>query len=144
MDLNIDCFLYEVVGSLDPLLQQVNLAFEPPMIPNKVNIRRVIWKLPPNSKLRKKLSDIDTDRQGWFWKLREYRNHSAHRRIINWHIDVTLGSDKEQRHVWLCQDPLDPHSGRADEEIIEYCQNSIERMKELLSELYRFCEAEVQ
>lgn len=144
VDLNLDCFLYELVGSLDPLLQQINLVFIRSLKPNKVNIKQITQCLPDINKLREKISNIDNDEKGWFWILREYRNHSAHRRVINWHFDATLGTGKEGRDVWLRKLPLDVDSGRADEKILEYCQNSIERMKSLLSELYDICATEAE
>ena len=137
VELNLDAFLYEVVGAIDPLLHEVNIAFQLGMKPWEVSMRNVISKLADASQLKKTLANHDGNTEGWFWNLREYRNHSAHRRIIGFYITMP------QRCVYLHRDPRDPNSGRADEEVIEYCQNSLKRMEELIEKLYGLCVAEL-
>ena len=139
VELNLDAFLYEVVGALDPLLQEINVAFGLGKNPDEVRMSTIIPKLPKRSQVRKALGKLDRDVNGWFWKLRKYRNHSAHRKIIGFSIDLVVGGGA----VYLHKDPLDPSKGRADTEVIQYCQDSVENMKETIENLYRLCSSEL-
>jgi len=134
VELNLDAFLYEVVGALDPLLQEINVAFTLNLKQEDVCINSIIDNLPKGSQVRKTLATHHGDTQGWFWRLREYRNHSAHRKIIGFSIYV---GGTEDGDVYLHKDPRDISKGRADETVIQYCQNSVERMEQLLDEIYR-------
>ncbi len=134
VEFNLDAFLYEVVGTLDSLLQEINVAFRLDLELQDVEMCTIIPKLPSSSQVKEKLGEINGDTGGWFWKLREYRNHSAHRKIIGFSIFV---GGEEDGKVYLHKDPLDIKKGRADEEVLQYCQKSIERMKDLISEIYK-------
>lgn len=141
VELNLDAFLYEVVGAIDPLLQEINIVFQLGSKPWEVSMDTVLDKLPNTSLTRKTLSKYNGDTQGWFHLLREYRNHSAHRSIIG--FDITVDAIEPEPKVYLRKYPRDPKSGKADEEVIEYCQNSLKRMEELIEELYGLCAAEL-
>jgi len=143
VELNLDGFLYEAVGTLDPLLQEINVAFRLGLIIKEVDMSKIIPKLPEGSQLRKTLGKADGDTQGWFWRLREYRNHSAHRKIIGFYITVKVGSGTGDRAVYLHKDPLDTSKGGTDEEVIEYCHNSIKRMEYLIDKIYGLCATEL-
>jgi len=143
VELNLDAFLYEVVGALDPLLQEINVAFRLGLKPQEVDMSKIIPKLPEGSQLRKTLGKVDGDTQGWFWRLREYRNHSAHRRIIGFLITLVVGGGKGDGGVYLHKDPLDTSKGGTDEEVIQYCHNSIKRMEYLIDEIYGLCATEL-
>ena len=143
VELNLDGFLYEVVGTLDPLLQEINVTFTLDLKQEDVCINSMIGKLPKGSQVRKTLATLHGDTQGWFWRLREYRNHSAHRKIIGFHITVQVGSGTGERAVYLFKDPLDPDKGRADTEVIQYCQDSLKNMEQLIEEIYGLCITEL-
>jgi hypothetical protein len=140
VELNLDAFLYEIVGALDPLLQEINVAFRLCLKPQEVKISKIIPKLPEGSQLKKTLGKADGDTQGWFWMLREYRNHSAHRKIIGFSIFIGGAEDGE---VYLHKDPLDTSKGRTDEEVVQYCHNSIKRMEYLIDKIYGLCATEL-
>src|SRR4030042_1390664 len=76
VELNLDAFLYEVVGALDPLLQEINVAFRLGLQPQEVDMSTIIPKLPEGSQVKKTLGKLNGNTNGWFWRLREYRNHS--------------------------------------------------------------------
>jgi len=134
VEFNIDAFLYEVVGSFDPLLQEINMAFKLSLEIQDVSMCTVIPKLPIGSQVKKMLGRLNGNTEGWFWKLREYRNHSAHRKIIGFQI---FAGGEEDGKVYLHKDPLDTKKGRADEEVLPYCQNSIGRIEDSINEIYK-------
>jgi len=141
VEFDLDAFLYEVVGAFEPLLQEINIAFKLNLELQNVEISTIITKLPTGSQVKNKLGRLDGDTEGWFWKLREYRNHSAHRKIIGFYLIKIMGG--EETKVFLHKDPRNPEKGRADEEVLTYCQNSIKRMKELINENYKLCVREL-
>ena len=143
VELNLDAFLYEVVGALDPLLQEINLAFGLGYKLKEVSMSNIIAKLPQGSRLRKTLVTADEDTKGWFYRLREYRNHSAHRKVIGFVINVTVGKGNGYEGEYLHKDPLDTSKGGADEKVIQYCHNSINRMEHLIDEIYGLCATEL-
>jgi hypothetical protein len=56
------------------------------------------------------------------------------------HINLSIGGSQDgQVVVYLLDDPLDPTRGRSDEPVVEYCQNSLRRMKQAVEEIYGLC-----
>jgi len=139
VELNLDAFLYEVVGAIDPLLQEIKVAFKLVLNPKEVSMPTIIPKLLKGSQVKETLGELHGDTQGWFCRLREYRNHSAHRKIIGFHINLALGSGTGIPTVFLYKDPLDPDKGRADTEVIKYCQDSLKNMEQIIENLYGLC-----
>jgi len=158
-ELNLDAFLYEVVGALDPLLQEINIAFRCNLETQKVNLETIIPKIPEGSQLRKRLGKLNGDSSGWFWKLREYRNHSAHRSQIRFFSTGTVKRSQIQpvdssvvhlecdkiTAVYLINDQRDfNNSERAEQELILYCDKSINNMENLIEEIYKKCIIELK
>ncbi len=139
VELNLDAFFYEVVGAFDAQLQEINVAFQRPLDERGVVTQSIINNLPNNNQLKKKLARIHRDTEGWFWQLREYRNHSAHRRIIGFAITVQVGSGTGERAVYLFKDPLNPEKGKANIEVVPYCQESLTNMEQIIEEIYELC-----
>ena len=144
VELNLDAFLYEVIGAFDAQLQEINVAFQLPLGERDVCTQSIINSLPNNSQRKGKIAQIHGDTQGWFWQLREYRNHSAHRRIIGFSTTVQVGSGTGERAVYLFKDPLNPNKGRADMEVVPYCQESLTNMEQIIEEIYGLCIAELK
>jgi hypothetical protein len=135
VEFNLDAFLYEIVGSFDPLLQEINMTLKLGLNIKVVTMNTVITKLPATSKIKKTLGELDRNTDGWFWKLREYRNHSTHRKIIGFYLIKIMGG--EENKVFLHKDPLNPEKGRADEEVMSYCTNSIIKIEKSINEIYK-------
>jgi hypothetical protein len=58
-------------------------------------------------------------------------------------IDIPSGNyEFQESKTYLFKDPEDPSQGRADIEVIPYCEESLTRMKELLERLYSELELE--
>jgi len=153
-ELNLDAFLYEIVGAFDTLLQEINVAFQCDLDIEKVKMETVISKMPTESKVLEKLRKLNGDSSGWFWKLREYRNHSAHRSVISFYSTTTVkpkprkpNDDPQTRYLevdritatYLVDNPRDINSGRSKQEVIPYCNKSIINMRNLLEEIYKKC-----
>ena len=130
VETNLDAFLYEIVGAFDAQLQVINVIFKLLLSERDVKIKSLICKLPDNSQAKKKLANID----GWFWLLREYRNHSAHRKLTPFYFEYVEGCKSPT--LYLHKDPLDTSKGKNNETVIQYCQNSIKRMEQLIDEIY--------
>ncbi|OGO24436.1 MAG: hypothetical protein A2144_01515 [Chloroflexi bacterium RBG_16_50_9] len=144
VELNLDTFFYEVIGAFDAQSQEINVAFQLPLGERGVCTQSIINNMPNNSQTKKKLALIHGDTKGWFWQLREYRNHSAHRRIISFLITAQVGSGTGERAVYLFKDPLNPDKGRANMEVVPYCQESLTNMEQLIEEIYGLCIAELK
>ena len=158
-DLYLDAFLYEVIGAFDTLLQEINIAFECNLDIEDVKMDTVIPKMPNGSKVLEKLGRLNGDSNGWFWKLREYRNHSAHRSVISLYSTGTVRAkptestdDPRIRHLevdritatYLIDDPRDIDSGKSEQEVIPYCSKSINNMANLITEIYEKCVNEIK
>ena len=139
VELHLDAFFYEVVGAFDVQLQEINVAFQLPLDERGVDTQGIIINLPNNNQLKKKLARIHGDTEGWFWQLREYRNHSTHRRIIGFVITVQVGSGTGERAVYLFKHPLNPEKGKANIEVVPYCQESLTNMEQITEEIYGLC-----
>jgi hypothetical protein len=133
LEISLDAFLYELVGVFDALLQEINIIFQSPLDERSVSISKLIGKLPKSSQTRKKLAQIHGDTEGWFWQLREYRHHSAHRSMIN--LNFNYVNENTPPVIYLHKNPLDITQGANDEPIIQYCENSITRMNSLIQEI---------
>jgi hypothetical protein len=122
-------------------LQEINIAFGLGLAPKDVKISAINKSLPDASKTKEILARLHSDKRGWFWTLREYRNHSAHRNIIFRHI--TLIMDGSSPRVFLVKYPLDPDKGHSDKEIIKYCSDSLNNVKEIIDRIYKQCQIEL-
>jgi hypothetical protein len=140
VELNLDAFLYDVVGAFDTLLQEINVAFGLGLAVQDVCVSAIIQKLP-DGKVKKTLGTLNGNTNGWFWMLREYRNHSAHRSIIIRHM--ILIADGSRPRVYLANDPRDPDKGHSNEEVVPYCSHSLKNMEEAIDEIYEQCQIEL-
>ena len=64
VEFNLDAFLYEVVGSFDPLLQEINVAFKLGLEIQDVGMCAVIPKLPVGSQVKKTLGELNGNTEG--------------------------------------------------------------------------------
>jgi len=154
VDLNLDAFLYEIIGAFDAQLQEINVAFRCGLDMEDVKMAAVIARMPTGSQARRQLQRLNGNSEGWFWKLREYRNHSAHRSVIGFYSTGTvrpkpMGSTNDPKirmlevdkitATYLIDNPRDIHSGKSAQEVIPYCNKSISNMENLIKEIYKKC-----
>lgn len=82
-------------------------------------------KLRPENKLQ-------DDEESWLWKLNNYRNSATHRELLRTALVPSSGGVK----TYLFKDPEDESQGNADIEVIPYCEQSLNKMKKFLEDLY--------
>jgi hypothetical protein len=141
-EMNIECLLAHIVGSVGALLVRINDKLRLGLDVKNVNssprsMKDINDKLNAQGK-GKLLEDLNTAIQPkcWFWTLKDVRNQGLHRSLINIHVrvgiydDVNTGKTRsDTSKVLLRTDP------QTDLEIIPYLQDSINRTRKLIEDV---------
>ena len=143
-EIEIDNFFAQIIGAKDSLLIQISEKLNLKIPISKVNSSSVNAELKSISKqnLLSELNKLASDPTSWFWKLNELRNHSIHRKMLNKHIKVGLydnintgeNSNSSPEEYFLA-DPTDPNPTPMDKQIIEYLEESLENMQNLIESI---------
>jgi hypothetical protein len=88
------------------------------------------------------LNELSSDDKSWYWLLNELRNHSIHRTMLNKGVSVGIienvndnTSKSTKPHVAFLVNPLDKVKNPMDESVIEYLDESLQRMRELIDRI---------
>lgn len=139
MRATLDGFFFELVSAKDFFLQGVNDKFvqlprdeatQISKLKNCLDCRSAIEALGVVKQLEKKLSDPSS----WLWEINNYRNSATHRELLP--LGLVWSSDTEMVRTYLFKDPENPSQGNAEVEVIPYCEQSLDKMKRLLENLY--------
>jgi hypothetical protein len=81
MELEIDCFLAQLLGSLDCLLLLINTRLELGIASGKVDIATIQSALNARTKNIGLLTDLHqaSEHNSWLWILKEFRNQTMQR-----------------------------------------------------------------
>lgn len=121
IEVEIDCFLVQIVAVIDTLLVQINNELGLGIAIEKVDLSTV------QSALNAKTKDIDllselhkvSDYNNWFWLLRKLRNESMYRNLLSGNQQkLTLKLDENM-----------------DKALIEYYENNLQSVRELVSRI---------
>src|SRR5919112_1153370 len=85
VEMEVDCFLSQLVGAVDSLLFQINERLDLGIPTDRVNFADVQSALSAKTKKIDLLSPLDRARQygNWYYMLSELRNHLVHRTFLN-------------------------------------------------------------
>jgi len=141
-EMEIECLLLQLVGSVDALLFRINDKLglgldEKSIYSNENTVKTISNKLNTlgKGKLLTELQDaIKSEEQngvkkrGWLWTLRDLRNRGTHRQLINIQVSV---SPSVRRAIYLMTDPP------TDLEVLPYLESSINRTKNLIEDIIK-------
>jgi hypothetical protein len=119
IEVEIDCFLAQIVAAIDALLVQINNELGLGIDIEKVDLSTV------QSALNAKTKDIDllselhlaSDYNHWIWRLRKLRNETLYRNLMS----------GDRRKLTLKLDE------NIDKELIEYFQKALQNVRALVS-----------
>jgi len=131
----LEAFFFELISAKDFFLQTINDKY-------KLGLERDEATSIP--KLKQRLSDKPalevvesiegklSDPNSWLWKLNNYRNSATHRELL--HIGYVPSNSHVEAHLF--EDPEDSKKGNMKLEVIPYCEQSLDTMRDFLEELY--------
>src|SRR3712207_5141994 len=84
VEMEVDCFLSQLIGAVDSLLFQINDRLDLGISPNHVNFANVQSALSAKTKKIDLLSPLDKARQhgNWYYMLSELRNQLVHKTFL--------------------------------------------------------------
>ena len=133
---NLDAFFFELISSKDLFLQGVNDKYAHLARNDATDIKKLkpclsgyANALVVVESIAKAISEEGT----WLWALNNYRNAATHRELLGFHYEA---GRSEHVEAYLHKDPEDPSKGGADLEVIPYCEQSLDKMKAFLGDLY--------
>jgi hypothetical protein len=140
VEMEVDCFLSQLVGAVDSLLFQINDKLELGIPADRVNFANVQSALNAKTKKIDLLSELDRARQqgNWYYLLSELRNQSIHRTFLKKVTTVHAFSSKpgEVRFMkiqWEFEG--NPFDQVMDIEVIPYFEKSLQQIRELISSI---------
>ncbi len=140
VEMEVDCFLSQLVGAVDSLLFQINDRLDLGVSADRVNFANVQSALSAKTKKIDLLSKLDEARQygNWYALLCELRNQSVHRTSLKKITSVRdfppkpgeLRFLKVQREIGGNQ-----FDQVMDIEVIPYFEKSLQQTRELISNI---------
>lgn len=140
VEIEVDCFLSQLVGAVDSLLFQINDRLDLGISADRVNFANVQSALNAKTKKIDLLSKLDEARQygNWYALLSELRNQSIHRTLLTKVTTVHAFSPKpvEVRLLKIQREfERSPFDHAMDMEIIPYLEKSLQQVRELVSSI---------
>jgi len=133
---NLDGFFFELISSKELFLQGINDKYAHLTRREGTRIRLLKARLSgyPNALEVVELIEKEMSEGTWLSILTNYRDAAAHRELLGSHY-VAIADGSPVR-AYLHKDPEDPSKGGADLEVIPYCEQSLDKMKTFLGDLY--------
>lgn len=137
VEMEVDCFLSQLVGAVDSLLFQINDRLDLGIPTDRLNIANVQSALTAKTKKIDLLSPLEGPRQqgNWYYMLSELRNQLVHRTFLKKLISVDDLPPKPQQVRFLNVQPEsdgNPYDHVRDMEAIQYLEKSLQQVKELI------------
>ena len=136
VEMEIDCFLAQIVGAIDALLVQINMTLGLGIAFDKADIYSVQSALSAKTKNIDLLTELNqaASQDNWFWLLKELRTQSMHRTMLRRMRDYNSFDErirgfipKQQRKSTVNPDDY------MYIELIQYFQESIQNVRELIN-----------
>ena len=137
VELATDCFLAEIIGVMDSLLQEINDKMDLGVPREKVNEITVNKALRDITKLNKKqrkniLRDIwDIKNRNWLWLLKQYRNMAVHRSPLSFSTIFSQNMAEGIRFERIMLQPVEGDPDPREHEVISYLSNSLKKMRKM-------------
>lgn len=137
VEMEVDCFLSQLVGAVDSLLFQINDRLDLGIPTDRVNFVNVQSALSAKTKKIDLLSPLDRARQqgNWYYMLSELRNQLVHRTFLKKVIPVHDLPPKPLQVRFLNVLPEfegNPSDHIMDMEVIPYLEKSLQQVRELI------------
>jgi hypothetical protein len=138
VEMEVDCFLSQLVGAVDSLLFQINDRLDLGIPTDRVNFANVQSALSAKTKKIDLLSPLDRARQhgNWYYMLRELRNQLVHTTFLKKVIPPGPDFPPKPRQVRflnvLREFEGNPSDHVMDMEVIKYLEKSLQQVRELI------------
>jgi hypothetical protein len=138
VEMEVDCFLSQLVGAVDSLLFQINERLDLELPTDRVNFADVQSALSAKTKKIDLLSPLDRARQqgNWYYMLSELRSQLVHRTFLKKVISVhDLPPKPRQVRFLNIQREFEggnPFDRVMDMEIIQYLEKNLQQVRELI------------
>jgi hypothetical protein len=85
VEMEIDSFLYQMIGTVDSLLFRINDKFGLMIPPDRIEIDKIQSALSAETKSIDLLNDLDRANQygNWYWTIKQLRNYSLGNSLIS-------------------------------------------------------------
>jgi hypothetical protein len=135
LEMEIDCFLSQIYGSIDALLVLINNELKLGFTINEVNRSNVKSKLEAIGRIDL-LAELEEALQSgnWLSSLYELRNQSVHREKLRMMREYDAFTD--QAHVYISKKQREMSLNPSDYmsiELVRYFEQSLENVKELVN-----------
>jgi hypothetical protein len=138
VEMEVDCFLSQLVGAVDSLLFQINDRLDLGIPTERVNFANVQSALSAKTKKIDLLSPLDRARQrgNWYYMLSELRNQLVYRTCLKKVITIHDFPPKRRQVRFL--NVLREFEGNPsddiimDMEVIQYLEKSLQQVRELI------------
>jgi hypothetical protein len=133
MEMEIDCFLSQILGTLDSLLLLINTKFELGIASKRVDLATVQSALSARTKNISLLTEMHqaSSHNGWLWILKEFRNLTLQKPSKDAQyllIDDNNSSTKDYQN-----ETIQPSDEFVNKNLIRYFQQSLQRVRELVN-----------
>ena len=138
VEMEVDCFLSQLVGAVDSLLYQINDRLDLGVPAEHVNFANIQSALSSKTKLINLLSPLDRARQhgNWYYILSELQAHLVHRTFLKKAISVH-DLPLKPRQIRLLNTLREfgegnPFDHVMDMEVIQFLEKSLHQVRELI------------
>ena len=140
VEMEIDCFLSQLLGAVDSLLFQINDKLELGIPPDRVSFPNVQSALSAKTKKIDLISELDEARQRgkWYALLDELRNQSLFRTfLVKKTTMTTQGFSSKPSEVRFLKVQLDSDGNIVEQvimnlEVMPYLEKSLQQIRELI------------
>ena len=138
VEMEVDCYLSQLVGAVDSLLFQINVRLELGIPTDRVNFADVQSALSAKTKKIDLLSPLDRARQqgNWYFMLSELKNQSVHRTFLKKVISIHNLPPKRLQvrflNIYRESEGGNPFDRVVDMEVIQYLEKSLQQVRELI------------
>lgn len=140
VEMEVDCFLSQLVGAVDSLLFQINDGLDLGIPTDRVNFANVQSALSAKTKKIDLLSPLDRARQhgNWYYMLSELRNQLVHKTFLKKVImpihDLPLPKPRQVRFLNILAEfeGNNPFDYIMDMEVTQYLEKSLQQVRELI------------
>ena len=135
MEIEIDCFLAQILGTLDCLLLLINTKLELGIASEGVDLATVQSALNARTKNIGLLTDMHqaSAHNGWLWVLKEFRNLTMQRPSKD--AQYLLFDDISSSTKDYQSETIRPSDESINKNLIGYFQQSLQRVKELVNSI---------
>lgn len=136
VEVEIDCFLAQIVGAIDALLIQINIKLDLEIAIEKVDLNTIQSALNSRTKNISLLTEVHqaSAYNNWLWLLRELRNQTMYRSPLRRMQDYDPFDGKTRTFISKQQTKFIVNPDNyMNKDLIQYFRESIQRVRELVN-----------